>query len=142
MSDDTRRVLDLLANGKVTTDEADRLLKAIGAAPAGASPAAASSGEKPPASFLRLAVQRAARDGRPEREVNIRVPLSMVRSGMRLGAMIPGYGEAISERLRQRGIGLDLSKLCAADFEAALKEMGELDVDVDQGKAKVRITCE
>ena len=142
MSDDARRVLELLASGKVTVGEADQLLRAIGAAPAGASPTAASPGERPPARYLRLAVQRAASDGRPEREVNIRVPLSLVRSGMRLGAMIPGYGEAIGERLRQRGIGLDLSKLGPADLEAVLKEMGELNVDVDQGKARVRITCE
>jgi hypothetical protein len=142
MSDDTRRVLDLLASGKVTVEEADRLLRAIGAAPEGASSEGPGAADRPPARFLRIAVQKEGNACRPERQVTIRVPLSMVRGGMRLGAMIPGYGEAISERLRQRGIGLDLSKLCAADFEAALKEMGELDVDVDQGKAKVRITCE
>ncbi len=142
MSDDARRVLDLLASGKVTVDEADRLLRAIGAAPAGASPGAASSGDKPPSRYLRVAVLRAAGDGRTDREVNIRVPLSLVRSGMRLGAMIPGYGEAISERLRQRGIDVDLSKLGLADLEAALKDIGEMTVDLDQGKAQMRITCE
>ena len=29
MSDETRRVLDLLAQGKITVDEADRLIKAV-----------------------------------------------------------------------------------------------------------------
>ena len=33
MSEDTKRVLEMLASGKVTVDEADRLLRAIGAAP-------------------------------------------------------------------------------------------------------------
>ena len=33
MSDDTRRVLDLLAQGKITVDEADRLLRAMAAPP-------------------------------------------------------------------------------------------------------------
>jgi hypothetical protein len=142
MSDDTRRILDLLASGKVTVDEADRLLDAIGAAPVRADPGGPAAAGRRTARFLRIAVQKPGNECRPERQVTIRVPLSMVRSGMRLGAMIPGYGEAISERLRQRGIGLDLSKLGSADFEAALKEMGELDVDVDHGKAKVRISCE
>ena len=34
MSEDTRRVLELLASGKVTVEEAERLLRALGAEPA------------------------------------------------------------------------------------------------------------
>jgi hypothetical protein len=33
MSDETRRILELLAQGKVTVDEADQLLRAIGQQP-------------------------------------------------------------------------------------------------------------
>ncbi len=33
MSDERRRVLDLLAQGKITVDEADQLLRALGATP-------------------------------------------------------------------------------------------------------------
>ena len=142
MSEDTKRVLELLASGKVTVDEADRLLRAIGAAPAGAGPEAPGQAEKPPARYLRIAVQKGANECGPEKQVNIRVPLSLVKGGMRLGAMIPGYGDAINEQLRRHGVGLDLSKLSAETLEAALKDMGEVAVDVDQGKAQVRITCE
>lgn len=142
MSEDTKRVLEMLANGKVTVDEADRLLRAIGATPAGAREEAPSQAEKPSARYLRIAVQKGANECGPEKQVNIRVPLSLVKGGMRLGAMIPGYGDAINEQLRRHGVGLDLSKLSPENLEAALKDMGELAVDVDQGKAQVRITCE
>ncbi len=142
MSEDARRILELLASGKVTVDEADELLKAIGVAPAGAGQEATSTGGKPAARHLRVAVTRADGDGRQERQVNIRVPLSLVRAGMRLGAMIPGYGEAISERLRQRGIDLDPSRIGAADLEGVFREMGEVVLDVDGGRAQVRVTCE
>ncbi len=40
MSDETRRVLDLLAQGKITVDEADQLPSAIGRTPAPESPRA------------------------------------------------------------------------------------------------------
>ncbi|MGE5346557.1 MAG: hypothetical protein ACM3JH_11435 [Acidithiobacillales bacterium] len=142
MSDDARRVLELLASGKVTVDEADQLLRAIGAAPAVATDGVSPSAEKPGSRFLRMSVLKAGGGGSPGKQVNIRVPLSLVRGGMRLGAMLPGYGEAISERLRQLGIDLDPSRLATGDLEAALKEMGELTVDVDQGRETVRITCE
>jgi len=142
MSEDTKRVLEMLASGKVTVGEADRLLRAIGAAPAGASTETPGQAEKPPVRYLRIAVQKGANQCGPEKQVNIRVPLSLVKGGMRLGAMIPGYGDAINDQLRRHGVGLDLSKLSAENLEAALKDMGEVAVDVDQGKAQVRITCE
>jgi hypothetical protein len=142
MSEDTKRILELLASGKVTVDEADRLLRAIGTEPAGASPKAPGDAERPAARYLRIAVQKSANGCGPEKQVNIRVPLSLVKGGMRLGAMIPGYGDAISEHLRRHGLDLDLSKVSAENLESVLKDMGELAVDVDQGKAQVRITCE
>ena len=43
MSDDTRRILDLLAQGKITVDEADELLRA---AREGAGPSAAGGGRR------------------------------------------------------------------------------------------------
>ena len=142
MSEDTKRILEMLASGKVTVDEADRLLRAIGASPAGSSPEAPGQAERPPARYLRIAVQKGANECGPEKQVNIRVPLSLVKGGMRLGAMIPGYGDAINEQLRRHGVDLDVSKLSAENLDAVLKDMGELAVDVDQGKAQVRITCE
>ena len=143
MSDDSRRILDLLAQGKITVDEADQLLRALGST--GAAPATPPAGEphEPRARYLRIAVHKAANQWRPEKQVNIRVPLSIVRSGIRLGAIIPGYaGDEITRRLRERGIDVDLSKLDQAELENLLKNLGELTVDVDKGKAQVRITCE
>ena len=60
---------------------------------------------------------------------------------MRLAAMIPGL-EGRSARLRERGIDVDLSKLDPAAIESMIEEMGEMNTDVDSGKAQVRITCE
>ena len=139
MSEDTRRVLDLLAQGKITVAEAEQLIGALGAAP--------SSGEHEAdpvrSRYLRVAVHKAASDRWPEKDVSIRVPLSLVRSGMRLGAMIPGLaGERLTERLREKGLDIDLGKLDPAHLETTLKNLGELTIDVDQGKAQVRITCE
>jgi hypothetical protein len=157
MSEETRRILDLLAQGKITVDEADQLLRALTASHADPAPPpkepAATSWCRPGASapgtdapglrYLRIAVHKAANQYRPEKQFNIRVPLALVRSGMRLGAIIPGYaGDAITRQLRERGIDVDLSKLDQAELENLLKNLGELTVDVDKGKAQVRITCE
>ena len=153
MSDDTRRILDLLAQGKITVDEAQRLLAAIGEAagdtstastsPGSATASQSSGSDKPSPRYIRIAVHKPANDHRGEKDVKIRVPLSVMRGGMRLGAMIPGWGgDRRKARLREQAIDLDLSKLDAATFETMLKDLGEMNIDIDSGKAQVRITCE
>ena len=163
MSDETRRILDLLAQGKITVDDADQLLRAIGSPEPEATAAAdhaerkargwrgvlgigaarLSSGDATGARYLRIEVHKHATEGRAAKDVNIRVPVALVRGGMRLGAIIPGYaGEDIKSRLRERGFDVDLSKLDQAALEQLLDNFGEMTVDVDKGKAHVRITCE
>jgi hypothetical protein len=143
MSDDTRRVLDLLAQGKITVDEADRLLKAVAAAPPSAD-AASGPGAAPRPRWLRINIQRQSEDGHGEKKnVNVRVPISFVKGGMRLGALIaPFAGEKAIARLRERGYDLDLSRLDAEAIETWLKDVDDLNVHIDNGKEQVRITCE
>lgn len=143
MSDDTRRVLDLLAQGKITVDEADRLLKAVAAAP----PPAGTAGEPgaaPRPRWLRINIQKQSDDQHGEKKnVNVRVPISFVKGGMRLGALIaPFAGEKAIARLRERGYDLDLSRLDAEAIETWLKDVDDLNVHIDNGKEQVRITCE
>lgn len=171
MSEESRRVLDLLAQGKITVDEADRLLAAIGPASTGsAATGAAAAGkgtttsEAPSPKYLRITVtktrswpgddgEHARRAwmwpgylGGRNREVTIRVPVALVRNGMRLGAMIPGLTGALAQaRLRERGVDVDLSKIDADTIDRLVSEFGEMNIDVDSGrggKAQIRITCE
>jgi hypothetical protein len=145
MSDETRRVLDLLAQGKITVDEAQQLLGAIHAPPAGASASAAGADERerPKPRWVRIAIHKSAKEGRHDKDVNIRVPIAIVRNGMRLGALIPGLaGEQVAARMRERGLDVDFSKLEAVDIDAMLKELGDTNIEIDSGKAQVRITTE
>jgi hypothetical protein len=145
MSDETRRVLDLVAQGKITVDEAQQLLGAINApaADVAASAAGTDESERPKPRWLRIAIHKSAKEGRHDKDVNIRVPIAIVRSGMRLGALIPGLaGEQVAARMRERGLDIDFSKLDAAAIETILKELGDTNIEIDSGKAQVRITCE
>lgn len=152
MSDQTRRVLDLLASGRITADEADRLLAALHESEQGSrtEPAGGADSDGPAGRFLRIEVQKAAAGGEPPRRVNIRVPLTVVRSGLRLGALLGGFkGERgwgrfgrLSERLRARGVDVDFDQLDASQIEALLRETGEVTLDIDDGRAQVRVTRE
>lgn len=138
MSEDRKRVLEMLASGKVTVDEAERLLAALGDAPP-SPPEAGAAAPARPGHYFRISVRKTAKEG-PGKNVDIRIPLSLVKGGMRLGAMIPGCGEAVTDQLKKQGINLDVTKLDPDQLEAALRDMGEM--EIDDGKSHMRISYE
>jgi hypothetical protein len=132
-SQEARQVLEMLANGKVSVHEAEQLLHAVVA------PTQADEQKVEPR-YFRILVNKPARDGKKAENVNIRVPMTVVRGGLRLGALIPGMLGKKKIQLDD-GTELDLSKIHYTDLEAMIKDIGELTVDVD-GEAQVRIRCE
>jgi hypothetical protein len=168
MGNETRRILDLLAQGKITADEAEQLMTAVNPPPAEAAEgslhervtAAVGWTDAPPAAdapkktfkWLRVAVFKMRLAENPadpaavngyvrKNEVNVRIPLSLARAGMKLGAVMPGLaGEKVNSKLRERGI--DLSKIDPERIEEVMKELGDMTIDVDDGKHQVRIFCE
>src|SRR3954468_944266 len=129
MSDESRRVLDLLSQNKITVDEADRLLRAI--APSPPEPAVKAEADQPrKARFIRIAVHKPGCGRETQRDVNIRVPMAIIRSGMRLGAIIPGViGDKITAQLRERGLDVNLSKLDPTMIEAVLADLGDVGIN-------------
>jgi len=144
MSDETRRVLELLSQGKISVDEADQLLRALknqgNRGEASPKSEAVNTPTKP--RFMRIHVHKPGKDGREDKDVNIRVPMAVLRGGMRLGTMIPGFHASMNARLRERGLDVDLSKIDPTALESMLSEMGEINIDVEQSGEQVRITYE
>ena len=136
MSEERRQVLEMLSEGKISVPEAEQLLQAV------ATPAAEAGGDKKvEPRYFRILVNKPAREGKKAEAVNIRVPMTVVRGGLRLGALFPTMLGKKKIQL-DNGMELDLSKITYADLEALIKDIGELTVDVDGGDATVRIRCE
>jgi hypothetical protein len=127
----------MLSNGKVSVQEAEQLLQAV-AAP-GQAPGDKDDKKAEPR-YFRILVNKPAHDGKKAETVNVRVPITVVRGGLRLGALFPGMMGKKKIQL-DNGTELDLSKVTATDLEAMIKDIGELTVDVD-GDKQVRIRCE
>jgi len=134
MSHETRQVLEMLSEGKVSVQEAEQLLQAVGSA------SRSEEGTAEPR-YFRILINKPARDGKKAENVNIKVPITVVRGGLRLGALFPGMLGKKKIQL-DNGTELDLSKIHYSDLEAMIKDIGELTVDVDGGDAQVRIRCE
>ncbi len=134
MTAERKKVLELLAAGKITPDEAEKLLEKLDAGPAGAqsTPNGEPAGEGKQPRFLRILVEKPGHD-----QVNVRLPLSLCRTG-KLIALLP---ERVNERLAERGIDLSgFNSLKGEDLEEALRT---LNIDVEKGDGKrVRVFCE
>lgn len=149
MGEETRKILEMLREGKIGTEEAERLLAAVAPegrpAAAGAPEAAASAGIEG-ASGVRKRYLRVQVEPQPGTEhgdrVNIRVPLKLIRSGLKLAAFLPKDAQTqVDSALREKGVNIDLSQMKPQDLEDLVSNLDELTVDVE-GKEKVRIFTE
>jgi len=144
MSVETKQVLEMLKEGKISTEDAEKLLdKLSGSAASQASPLSSAAAGEPSTTnpsaaagkprYLRIRVERPGREN-----VNMRIPLSLARAGIGWMALIP---PRVSQRLAEQGIDLsELQGLKGEDIREAL-ENTNIDVDRDDGR-KVRIYCE
>jgi Asp-tRNA(Asn)/Glu-tRNA(Gln) amidotransferase B subunit len=140
MNEQRKDILDMLAEGKITAEEAEQLIAAL---ERDQPPAASSLDARPKgkAKYLRVEVDN-LENGEPRR-VNVRVPLQLLRAGVRLAALIPAQalGQANAE-LNKSGVPFDLTQLKPEQLEALVEHLDEMTVEVDQPDAKVRVFCE
>ena len=145
MNNDRRSVLQMLADGKINADEAERLISAVERADS-----APRATDSPPAGhnqapkFLRVSVDtdEPGDDGGPTK-VNIRVPMALLRAGVRLTSLIPPAArDQVNAELAKNGVPFDIGQLKPENLEDLVDQLNDLTVDVEQEKTKVRIYCE
>jgi len=143
MSVETMKVLEMLAEGKINAEQADKLLEklsALGEREAKGEEASPSSSESscscsPPskARFLRIVVDKPGHD-----QVNVRIPLAFARSGSRLLAVLP---TGVREKLADQGIDFAaIGSLNTEDWSNAVENMN-IDIAGANGKT-VKVFCE
>ena len=143
MNEDRKRILDLLAEGRITADEAERLIAALGGEGSGPSAAAGERPRRAP-KFLRVIVDAESEDGPGRTKVNVRVPMQLLRAGVRLSGLIPNAArDQVNEALREQGIQLDIGKIRPENLEELIDQLDDFTVDVDDNdRARVRVFCE
>jgi hypothetical protein len=140
MNEQRRQILAMLAEGKINTDEAERLIAALERDVGDSAPA----GE--PGATRRVKYLRVVVDDRSESEparVNVRVPIQLLRAGVRLASLIPPQAlNQANDELRRSGVPIDLTQLKPEHIEDLIEHLGDLTVDVEQSDQKVHVFCE
>jgi hypothetical protein len=141
MNDDRKRILGMLAEGKITAEEAERLLDAMArpAAPQPGSSLAPRTNGAP--KYFRVEVNANEPDG--PTKVNVRIPMQLLRAGVRLGALIPPRArDEVNAALARERIPFDINQLKPENLDDLIEHLADFNVDVDSGDAKVRVYCE
>jgi len=152
MGDDRDRILELLAAGKITAEEAARLLDALEGTAAGTAegegPTAAGAegrgktgwskflagakttggtGSTGTPKFIYVKVESTKGDN-----VNVKIPLALVRAGLKLTSLIPPQAaDQINKTMAEKGMSFDLNDFKPGDLEDLIEALREMEVDVD-----------
>jgi len=150
MNEDRSRILNMLAEGKITALEAEGLLDALDARNTQAdSPAAASTAEPaikgdPSAliaalpKFLYVKVVSVNGDN-----VDVKVPLALVRSGLKLTSLIPPQAMAeINDQMSAHGMSIDFDNMKPEDIDELIESLRELEINVNSADGdNVKVYC-
>lgn len=145
MNDDRRSILEMLATGRITADEADRLLAALdrGHGPSAVKAEPGYPANRSMAKYLRIAVDTDEEGEDGPTKVNIRVPMQLLRAGVRLASIIPPKArDEVNAAMKENGIPFDINQLKPENLEELIEHLSDLQVDVDEKRTKVRIFCE
>ena len=136
MDEERKKILEMLSNGKISVDEADRLISALSENTKENQPSSSTSRKF---NYLRVLVEESGPNGD---KVNVRVPLNLIRAGLKWASLIPKDAQSkVENAFHEKGMNVNFNKMTKEDIEDLISNIGELTVDVE-GKEKIRVFCE
>ncbi len=122
MSDSRMKILEMLSEGKITADEASSLLEKVSASENVTTESVeVSEPTRTSPRYLRVVVDSADGD-----KVNVKVPMSLIKTGIKLSALMPADA---ADAMKDQGI--DLSMLRDLPTDELIEALRELEVNVD-----------
>ena len=139
MNENSRRVLEMLSEGKVSVDEAERLLSLVDAEPETTTTVQPLAPPRPGAArYLRVTI-----DSDDDEHIDVRVPLALIKAGVKLHTLLPAQAATgINTALQDNGINVDIDNLRTEDLEQLIDALSEIEVNIQDGDDKVRVYCD
>jgi hypothetical protein len=141
MGNNQRKILEMLSEKKISVDEAERLMSLLPPESSGEE----GKGAKKTPKYLRVLIKPLNDSTEPgEGEtVNIRVPISLLRAGIKLASIIPpkAYNQ-MDETLKEKGIEFDLRSITPQNIDELIMGLNDLEVDIQDRKQTVHVYAE
>jgi hypothetical protein len=140
MNNNQKKILEMLAENKISVAEAERLFSLTDSG----QDSEVKSPRKNP-KYLRVNIQPLAGSSQPgeSERVNVRVPMSLLRAGMKLASIIPPSAyENVDSALKDKGIKFDLRDIKPENIEDLIEALGDMEVDIEDAKNRVKVYTE
>ncbi len=139
MSESQKKILEMLADKKINAEEAYRLLSALepeGSAPEGAPRTETAAKTKP--KYLRCCVI----SGHGGEHINVRVPMTLIRSGVKLTSLLPREArDKVTSALQEKGIDFDMRNVKPEDLDELVEALSELEVKIVGADGEIVKVC-
>lgn len=153
MSESKKKILEMLAKDRISADDAYKLLNAVDSEEGGQGNAGhentASKGPERKTfipKYLRVTVTPGEGNTDPAHadRVNVRVPMSLIRAGLKMTALIPPDAlDKANAALKEKGINFDVRNIKPEDMEELIEALGDMQIDVEGGRGeKVKVFVE
>ena len=141
MDENRKKILEMLAQNKITVDEAERLMQLVDEPEV--KEAKRETVKKSP-KYLRVTIKPGEGGGSEDFEkVNVRVPMALIRAGVKFSSLIPDEAAGkVDAAIKEKGIDFSLKNLKDDDLEQLIEALSDLEVDIEGGKGKVNVYAE
>lgn len=146
MSEERKRILKMVEEGRITAENADLLLDALAESaeePVSGAAARTSASDWPTGPSASgtpkfMYVKVTGKD-----QVDVKVPLALLRAGLKLTSLIPPQAmDQINESMGEAGMSIDFNNLKPEDIEEIITSLREMEVNVQASDGNnVRVFC-
>ena len=150
MSENQKKILQMLADGKIDVDEAERLMKLINTSgDADFGSGSTYGGVKTMPRYMHIMVTPkpgagSHNGGDSHRDkVNVRVPFNLIRAGMKLMTLIPSdAADQVDKAFKEKGFSFDVRRIKDEDMEQLVSALQESHIDVETDSETIKIYAE
>ena len=139
MNEERMKILNMLEEGKISAEEADKLISAISNQNENIS--VEKSGGLPKYLYIQVNSSDKTENEKNE-DVNIKVPMALLKAGVNIASLMPEevQGE-IDNVMEEKGIKFNLSDIKKENLDEFIMALRELEINVDGENERVRIYC-
>ncbi|MGD1821504.1 MAG: SHOCT-like domain-containing protein [Pleomorphochaeta sp.] len=133
MSEEKIKILEMLSSGKITVEEASKLIDASD------SKLTNLSGLK----FFYVSIEpKETEAGKKIGKVFVKVPFALIKAGFNIAGLIPKEAqEQINNGLKNQGMSFDFSDLKPENIDDLMASLELLTVEVDNADSLIKVFC-
>jgi hypothetical protein len=141
VANNKRKILEMLSEKKISVDEAERLISLLPPEPTREEAAEAKKSPR----YLRVLIKPMSENLDPDQRssVNIRVPITLLRAGIKLASIMPprAYNQ-MDESLKEKGIDFDLRDIKPENIDEMILALNDLEVNIEDKKQTIHVYAE